>query len=227
MPTTSDHAELPDIPGGWTHSKHILGDKVFRLAKPQDPDAFLDDADVLEAHHRDGYMPYWSYLWPAAESMSPLILTVADWPTDATVLEIGSGIGLVGIVAASRGWKVTLSDYDETSLKLARHNAALNGFSVDAVNLDWRAPTGQRFDNIIACDVLYEEQLHSPILDLLEVTLGGGEAWIGDPGRSHLPAFHHAAIERGWQIRIVTPSGQLAGWPRVGQFQVLVLSQRP
>lgn len=223
MPVETGQLELPQIPGGWTRSSHLVCGQTFQLAKPRDPDAFLDDTDVLAAHRRDDYMPYWSYLWPAAELMSPLILTAADWSANSTVLEIGSGIGLVGIVAASRGWKVTLSDYDETSLKLARHNAELNGYTLDAIKLDWRAARPEQFDNIIACDVLYEVQAHQPILDLLQVMLGQGEVWIGDPGRTHLPKFYHAAVDRGWKIRILTADGQRADWPRIGEFQVLIL----
>lgn len=218
-------AELPDIPGGWALNKYQVHDKTFTLAQPSDPDAFLEDPDVLEAHRRDDYMPYWAYLWPAAKSMSPLILGLPGWPTGSSVLEVGSGIGLVGIVAASKSWDVTLSDYDETSLVLAQHNARLNGITLDAIRLDWRDPPDRRFDNIIACDVLYEEQTHAPILGLLDSMLGHGEAWIGDPGRTHLPAFYKAAIDRGWKIRIVTDDGETANWPQVGQFQILVLQR--
>lgn len=214
---------LPEIPGGWTLNTYEVLDQTITLAQPSDPDAFLEDPDVLEAHRRDEYMPYWPYLWPASQAMSPLILRIPEWPRGESVLEIGSGIGLVGIVAASRGWQVTLSDYDQTSLLLAKHNAGLNGHDLEAIQLDWRKPLERRFDNIIACDVLYEERSHEPILGLLDSMLGNGEAWIGDPGRTHLPAFFKSACELGWKIRILTSDGESANWPQVGQFQILVL----
>ena len=34
----------------------------------------------------------------------------ADWPAAATVLEVGCGIGVVGLAAAAAGWPVTVSD---------------------------------------------------------------------------------------------------------------------
>jgi len=49
--------------------------------------------------------------------------------TGDKVLDIGCGIGILGIVAASLGAKATMSDVNERAAALAGKNAALNGIS--------------------------------------------------------------------------------------------------
>ena len=46
-------------------------------------------------------MPYWPYLWPAAYAMSAAVLR-ENWPPGAAALEIGAGIGLVGLAHRGR-----------------------------------------------------------------------------------------------------------------------------
>ncbi|REJ96793.1 MAG: hypothetical protein DWQ29_00635, partial [Planctomycetota bacterium] len=132
MPTLSTNASsistpggLPEIPGGWTRQTIDLGWRTIELVQPATPDCFLDEPSVLEANRRDDYMPYWTYLWPASVPMARVLKT-ASWPPGTEVLELGSGIGLVGLAAKARGWQVTFSDYDETSLALCRVNAERN-----------------------------------------------------------------------------------------------------
>ncbi|RPI80172.1 MAG: hypothetical protein EHM42_12555, partial [Planctomycetaceae bacterium] len=55
---------LPPIPGGWSEREFVLAGRTLSLTLPGDPDAFLDDPEVLAANRLDDYMPYWSYLWP-------------------------------------------------------------------------------------------------------------------------------------------------------------------
>jgi predicted nicotinamide N-methyase len=197
MITTTDEltavqapTSLPDVPGGWSTREIVLGGRRFSLALPAAPDAFLDDPDVLAAHARDGYMPYWGYLWPTSLDLARHILET-EWTAGLECLEIGAGIGLSGLAALAAGLRVTFSDYEPRAVELALHNARLNGFEQAAgVVLDWRRPTRRTFRLILACDVIYEQPNHAPILDLLEVMLAGdGECWLADPGRHQADAF--------------------------------------
>ncbi|MCC7424452.1 MAG: methyltransferase domain-containing protein [Planctomycetaceae bacterium] len=190
---------------------------------PAEPDAFLDDPAVLEANRADDYMPYWGFLWPAAPPMVGAVLA-AEWPASATVLEIGCGIGLVGLAALRRGLRVTLSDYDQTSVDLARHNARQNGYEADGLVLDWRRPTEQRFDVILGSDVTYEVRNHGPILDVIGTMLNpGGVAWIGDAGRQISAGFLPMAQERGFEVGLFDASGRTLPRLNVGEFQLFVL----
>ncbi len=192
---------LPEIPFGWTEQEFNLQNQLFRLWVPFRPDSLLDSPEVVSANIQDDYMPYWAYLWPAALQISGSLLR-SQWPKNTRVLELGCGLGLVGIAALAAGYRVSLTDYDEKAIATARVNAALNGFSdADAFVLDWRAPQELRYPVIIGCDVTYESRNHAPILDLIDQVLEPpGFCWIADGGRNAAPAFVGLARDRGFSV---------------------------
>lgn len=220
-----DPDQLPGVPGGWQDDVVELGERVLRLARPADPDAFLDDAGVHAANARNDYMPYWAFLWPSAVAMARTVLARAPWPVGSRVLELGAGIGLVGLAAQCRGDAVTFSDHDRTALHLCRLNARRNQLAAPGLlELDWRQPGGEKFPVIIGCEVTYDAPSHGPLLDVLSVQLHeGGVVWLGDPGRYQAIAFHKLAKERGWEARILDESGTTHAAPLSGGFQILEL----
>ena len=192
---------LPEIPCGWAEQEFLLLNHSFRLWVPFRPDSLLDSPEVLSASLRDDYMPYWAYLWPAALQIAESLLR-SQWPKNTRVLELGCGLGLVGIAALAAGYRVSLTDYDEKAIATARVNAALNGFpDADAFVLDWRTPQELQYPVIIGCDVTYESRNHAPILDLIDQVLHpSGFCWIADGGRSAAPAFVELARNRGFSV---------------------------
>lgn len=203
---------------------------------PAAPDDFLDDPAVVEANRRDDYMPYWAYLWPAARSTARLVADT-DWPSGTRALEIGAGIGLVGIAGLARGLKLTFSDYDQRAIDLAIHNARLNGLpQTEGLFLDWRNLKGlnlEPFPIILGSDVIYELANHHLVLDAVDCLLtDNGLCWLGDPGRQHSAAFVRLAERRGYSIEIrdgenrTLPS--VDGQPDLpmNEFRLLVLSRR-
>lgn len=207
---TIDHQHLPSVPGGWTTQSIDVGFRSLDLVLPAVPDKLLDDPDVLEANRRDDYMPYWSYLWPASGPMARALIH-AGWLRGTPILELGSGIGLVGLAALALGWDVTFSDYDDTSLQLCRLNALQNNLpDPHLLKLDWRHPSDRQFPVILGCEVIYERRNHEPILELLENMLApGGVCWIGDPGRSQAPRFLETAHSHGWHISLLDGDGSM------------------
>ncbi|MEX2285457.1 MAG: hypothetical protein WD648_00130 [Planctomycetaceae bacterium] len=220
-------AALPAIPGGWAEKDIVIERHRFRLTLPADPDAFLDDPVVHEAHERDEYMPYWPYLWPAAYSMAAAVMR-ADWPARQPALEIGTGIGLVGLAALVKGLRVVFTDYAADAVTLALHNARQNGFAdAEGMLLDWRKPPATRYPIILGCDVVYETVNHAPILDLLDVMLApSGVCWIGDGGRQHGGTFCATARQRGWNVSLRDDDGNPLAAPIVGTFQLIELCRR-
>jgi predicted nicotinamide N-methyase len=227
MSASFDDNRLPKLNGGWTLQEIDIGWRTIRLALPRDPDALLADKEVLEANRRDDYMPYWASLWPAATEMSRA-LGKAGWPAGTHVLEIGCGLGLVGIAALLRGWQVLLTDYEPQALRAACVNAELNALDdVQTAVLDWRNPPVERFPIVLACDVLYEQRNHRPLLELIEQTLTAcGCCWIGDPGRTPVVDFVHTAAERGFDVVIANAEGERQSFPVRGRFQILQLMRR-
>jgi predicted nicotinamide N-methyase len=211
-------SRLPDIPGGWAERRLDVGSKSFVVTLPADPDAFLDDPAVQEANWLSDFMPYWSYLWPSSSRMACLVcesplFAQDEGQTAERTLEIGAGVGLVGLAALVAGYDVTFSDYDNTSVCLAVHNAAQNGFAGrDGILLDWReieAARLQPFSVIFGCDVVYEAGNHPLVLNVLDKLLeSDGVCWIGDPGRGALARFVLLAEERGFHVTVFDENGE-------------------
>ena len=227
---------LPVIPGGWTRQTIDLGKRSVSLDLPAAPDDFLDDADVLRANRESDYMPYWAYLWPAATTMARLVLQ-EEWPVGSRALEIGCGVGLVGIAAGLAGLDVTFSDYDANAVGVACRNARHQGLHrCQGTVIDWRDLDSVRcepFPVLLGCDVIYENASLVPVLNVLDALLAeGGTCWIGDPGRSYVPAFCQAASERGYDIELRDGKGDLIptliGFPSVAvsRFRLLVLKRK-
>lgn len=222
-----DPERLPDVPGGWTVREIELTSGTLVLHCPADPDQFLDDPGVVAENRRHDYMPYWAFLWPASARMAEAMAS-APWPVGSPVLELGSGVGLVGLAALLRGDAVTFSDYDRTALHLCRLNARSNRLpDPSTLLLDWRSPAVQQFPVIIGCEVTYDAALHEPLLDLLDRMLtDDGICWLGDPGRSQAPPFHRLAMDRGYAVHVRNERGEPLNGPSTAGFQILEL-RRP
>jgi 16S rRNA G1207 methylase RsmC len=108
------------------------------------------------------------------------------------LLEIGCGIGVVGIVASSFGHRVTMTEYNPDALNFARANALLNeASSLEIRELDWYNPAIEgAFDYIVGSEVLYRETDFQPILQLFKAYLTkGGEIILAEGIRKTSMAF--------------------------------------
>jgi predicted nicotinamide N-methyase len=215
--------ELPVIPGGWGSELFEAVGKQFDLWLPQKPDAFLDDPGVIEANRRDDYMPYWATLWPGAKIMARLI-DRAPWPRGSELLELGAGVGLVGLAALALGSRVVFSDYDPVAVEVCRYNAVRNGLpDPEALVLDWRNPPQRQFSAIVGCEVTYDHKLHAALLGTLEVMLArDGVCWLGDPGRFWSTHFFKAASEK-FHVRVFDQELRESSFPSATTFQVFEL----
>jgi predicted nicotinamide N-methyase len=133
-----------------------VGEVELSLLRPVSPDALLDE----EAFARDEFLPYWAELWPAATALAAALPEVAG----LRVVELGCGLGLPSLVAAAHGANVTASDWAVDAVELLRANAARNGLDLRAEVRDWREPWHERFDLVLAADVLYERRNVEPLL---------------------------------------------------------------
>jgi predicted nicotinamide N-methyase len=167
----------------------FLDGQTFLLQRPSESDKLLDHPAVHAANEVDDYMPYWADLWPAARMLAKALKHEPLEPgTEA--LEIGCGLGLPGIVALSRGLRVTFSDYDECALHFAAVNARLNGFTdFELLQLDWRnPPAGLRTPLILGADLIYELRNIEPLVAFIKQVLApGGLCLLTDQDR--IPAY--------------------------------------
>lgn len=214
--------ELPPVPGGWGLREFRFAERSLQVFAPAHLERLFGDAiDETEA------VPYWARLWPAAEPAARALLAWASWPAGAEVLELGSGVGLVGLASVARGDRVLFSDISASALKACRINARQNGFPDPPVRLlDWRELTEIRADVVLACDVLYDAALHEPLLNTIGAALRpGGVAWIADPGRHASRAFASRAAE-AFELRIRSAAGTDLLLPSRTEFQIFELHPR-
>ncbi|CAK8993143.1 unnamed protein product [Durusdinium trenchii] len=114
-------------------------------------------------------------LWDAALLLSAYLCTsTRPRLRGSHVLELGSGCGLVGLVAKRLGAEVTLTDLPSL-LPLLEANANCNGADVDIRPLLWQEAAqmrwiqNHRFDLVLMSDLLYHEEQFDPLWTVLQV----------------------------------------------------------
>ena len=185
-----------------------IADRRFTMAVVRDSYALMD-AIAPEAFAANERLPYWADLWTASIELARWCLTDPSVP-GATVLEIGCGVGLVGIAAARAGARVHMTDVDPEALRFARYNALRNlpasamGSALSLGVLDWDRPGGiEPVDLVLGGDVIYERSVFDRLLGLFDSSLRpGGTAVLTDPDRKIGRAFLERAAERGYDVRI-------------------------
>jgi predicted nicotinamide N-methyase len=209
------------IPGGWAERVVTVRGRVFPLLLPAQPEEVLFQFDE-SASESGGGDPFWAQLWPTSVQLAEAILD-AEWPADAKAIELGCGVGLASLAALSKGLHVTLSDYNPLAVELAVENAQRCGFTnVASLVLDWRSPPAQKFDVILASDVVYDRQLHGPLIHTIE-TLAHAHStvWISDRGRMSLEDFFYLAAER-WEIKLLDSAEKPADSLPLGEYRRMV-----
>jgi predicted nicotinamide N-methyase len=161
-------------------SEHLsVAGVELTLLRPESPDALIDEQEF----EHDEFLPYWAELWPAALALAEALPEVAG----LRVVELGCGLGVPSLVAAAAGATVTAVDWADDAIGLLRRNAAANGLELRAERRDWREPWDERFDLVIAADVLYELRNVEPVVarvrELAPVAL------VGLAGRPFEDAF--------------------------------------
>ena len=172
--------------------------RKFQIMLPKDLHKFINPDDVMRE------FPLWAKIWPASWVLAGYLadLQVA---AEKNFLEIGGGIGLASIVAASFGHCITMTEYNPDALQFARANALINECpQLNIQELDWNHPrlTGQ-FDYIIASEVSYREEDIQALLALFKNSLKtGGEVIIAGEMRK-LSKDIYKTLETMFDIRVL------------------------
>src|SRR5947207_3941628 len=126
-----------------------------------DPDIVLDRIVVeedrrekLSGQRRDGnelHLPYWAELWDSAFGIG---LFLVKNPPPSSVLDLGCGMGLAGMVAAAMGARVMLADLEPDALLFAKLNTLPYSNRVRVRKMNWELDRlDERFDLILGADV--------------------------------------------------------------------------
>jgi predicted nicotinamide N-methyase len=168
--------------------------QVARLEDLVDREALLRDDLVPEP-------PYWAHLWTGGRALAR---SLADGGSLAgkSVLDLGCGLGLPGLVAAALGAKVWLVDREGAALEFVRESARQNRFQhVRCVEFDFvHGSLGRTFDVILGAELVYDPQSYRPLCAFLERHLGSdGVIHLTDAFRSDAASFFAELRRRGFE----------------------------
>jgi predicted nicotinamide N-methyase len=148
-------------------------------------------------------MPYGVALWPASIALAHEIATRPTEFHGRSVLELGAGTGLPGIVAASLGAAVVQTDRGELPLHVCRLNGERNGATgIEHRLADWSAwDDARRYNWLLGSDILYAESHHANLRRIFETNLApGGRVLLADPYRAEGIPLLERLEAAGWKV---------------------------
>lgn len=190
---------------------------TFRLDLVSNTDALMERLLAKGEDHEDVVderIPYWADLWPSAIALSRYLVREALVAPNMEVLEIGCGLALPGIAAGRLGGRVTLSDYLEEALLLARHNWKQNlEAKARFRRMDWRNPDpALAADLVLASDVAYELRAFEPLARAFQVLCRpGGSIVVSEPNRAIARPFLDALRLEGFDKQHAVVTGRYDG----------------
>jgi predicted nicotinamide N-methyase len=165
--------------------------------------ALLVAADVValwEAMEQRGSAPseppFWAAAWPGGQALARYVLDAPAVVAGRSVLDLGSGSGLVAVAAALAGARrVVASEIDPFGRTAIGLNAELNGTAPVRVLGDVLHDGPPDVDVVLAGDVCYDRVMSERVLPYLDAARAQGiEVFLGDPGRPYVPQSRLTAV---------------------------------
>jgi predicted nicotinamide N-methyase len=140
--------------------------------------------------------PFWAAAWPGGQALARLVLDRPELVAGRTVLDLGSGSGLVAVAARLAGaGDVVASEIDPFGVTAIGLNAELNGVPPILVVGDVLGDGPPDADVVLAGDVCYDRLMSERVLPFLEAARArGAEVFLGDPGRPYVPTDRLEAV---------------------------------
>ncbi len=179
-----------------------IDDRSFIFFFPRDIIPFINEKDPISN------FPLWARMWEGAIVLIDYLCN-QRWEKAMSFLEIGAGIGFVGIVTASLGHRVTITDYNEDALNFIHANALKNLREdeikrVKVKKCDWNRPDlDEKYDYIIGSDVIFREEDFEPILSLFDRYLKeDGEIILSEGIRKSSLKFLEF-LDKGYNVKAI------------------------
>jgi predicted nicotinamide N-methyase len=133
---------------------------------------------------------YWCRVWPAGLGLAAHVIDRfgREGLEGRQVLDLGCGVGLIGIVCWRLGARVTFLDREAGALAAVRRNCRRNGLGpAQTIGGDWNHG-GERlepaaYDLVVGGDVVYDDTEWPALgVGLMRTLRPGGLALLADPG---------------------------------------------
>jgi len=167
-----------------------VGSRQLTLLRVKDLERWVDREALLR--DETGEPPYWAHLWTGALTLARYLEERIEC-RGLSVLDLGCGLGLTGIVASLKGGKVTFADKEPEALAFATANAQINGYPLcEARLLDFTKDTlDQQFSFILGAEILYDRPTFPALVAFLVRHLSpSGRALLADARRTNTDDFY-------------------------------------
>jgi len=120
-------------------------------------------------------VPCWAEIWPASIGLACFLARQGNLEAE-TVLELGAGLGVPGVVAGIKGARITFSDFNRQALYFCDKNARSNRVKTHQTLLaDWREfPDDLSYRMVLGSDIIYEPRLLPYLKKVLKDLLNKG-----------------------------------------------------
>jgi 2-polyprenyl-3-methyl-5-hydroxy-6-metoxy-1,4-benzoquinol methylase len=168
-----------------------IGDKTLKILQFKDFEDYIEKF-VVESQSVDILdLPYWGKIWDASFVLAYFLGKQPVVPGQR-ILEIGAGMGVVGIYAALCGHSVTITDNNEDAILFARASALLSGCpQADVRTMNWTDPgLIHPYDMIIGSEVVYDRESYPVLVQFLRKALApNGIIFLAKNAQLRTPAF--------------------------------------
>lgn len=143
--------------------------------------------------------PYWAFAWAGGQALARYVLDNPAIVRGKSVLDFGSGSGLVAIAAKKAGAaRVLAADIDAFAAAAIALNAQANDAAIE-VTRDDVIGRADSWPVILIGDMCYERPLAERLLAWL--SMRDALVLLGDPGRSYFPK---SGVEKLGTYRVQT-----------------------
>ncbi len=204
-------SELEDILSSIDRAFHVsftplsYNGKNFDILDVDNMTAYLD-ALAASARVKNPLkeLPIWAKVWPGSFVLETYLRKKVDC-SGKHLLELGCGVGVLSLLASSLGFAhITASDVEKNALLFTKANVLKNGLEnlIDVMSVDVTKPgknpqLDKPLDVIAASEILYLDELHTPLLNFLERHLAkDGEAVFCTDMARRKPLFAKKAAKK-------------------------------
>lgn len=176
-----------------------IGAHRLTLLRVKDLERWVDREALLRDETEEP--PYWAHLWTGALTLARYVEKHVDC-RGLTVLDLGCGLGVTGIIASVKGGWVTFADKEPPAVEFATRNAQMNHCQLfKAKTVDFTRDMLQtQFSLILGAEILYDRPTFPALAAFLQRHLAPqGKAIFSDARRTNTDDFYRQLDNAGLQ----------------------------